>query len=355
MLPAVTIRLWGVAATLLIGTALLVAGFVALAATHTLPVYYLGATLMGVGYCFCGTVPSVHIISSMFERRSTALGVYFTSGNIGAVGGPILFYTVSEVLHGWRAYWLICAGASAAAGIVAAIMTRGRTAQAEGAEGPDAAPVAADEPSWTVREALAGPQYWIIVGAYTACLLVNTTMHSFAFQHMMEHGQTKAGATAYMSLAALVAAGAAGIAGVVGEKLEARRLTMLSLAALTVTGLSLAMPDQTGAFTLFAVSVGIGLGFSWVSTAMLLQHYFGRRANLELYSIMTAISTSAAIGPGLGGIVRDHTGNFNAVFAGLAVIVAVFLVAVALMRRPAVHAQDDGLPAPLSEREAAVV
>ena len=51
---------------------------------------------------------------------------------------------------------------------------------------------------------------------------------------------------------------------------------------------------------------------------MLLQDYFGVRPSLELYSIMAAISTSAAVGPGLGGMVRDATGSFIPVFAALA-------------------------------------
>ncbi len=49
---------------------------------------------------------------------------------------------------------------------------------------------------------------------------------------------------------------------------------------------------------------------------------------------MTTVSTSAAIGPGLGGMVRDYTGAFTAVFAALAVIDLVLLLIVLQMRAP---------------------
>ncbi len=331
LLPAVTIRRIGVSLTLGIGALLLAAGFVALAETHSVLVYHVGATLLGLGFCFCGTVPSVHVISGMFERRSTALGIYFTCGSLGAVFGPVFFYVVSELAHGWRSYWLICAAASLAVGGLAMLVTRGGGLIRKHVADADAAP---DLSQWTLRHALATPQFWLIVGAYTGCLLVNTTVHSFAFQHLMEHGQTKGSATALISIAALVGAVAAAAAGVIGEKVDARRLTMLSLGALAVTSASLAVGTGAVALGLFALSMGVGLGFSYVSTAMLMQDYFGRRASLELYSAMTWISTSAAIGPGIGGMVRDRTGSFSGVFMAIAAIDVALLLGVLLMRRP---------------------
>jgi MFS family permease len=331
--PALLIRWVGVRVTLLMGTALLIAGFATMAATHGVLAYELGATLLGLGFCFCGTVPSVHIISGMFERRSTALGVYFTTGNMGSVGGPLLFYAVSEIWSDWRIYWMLFAVAALVLGTFAAIVTGGGTN--EPARDPSAADDAADRGQWSMRDALRTVQFWMIVAAYTGCLLVNTTVHSFSFQQLLEHGQSKASATALISLSALVGAIGAGLAGLVGERVEARRLTALSLGMLALTSICLALPNGWIALGGFAVTFGVGLGVSWVSTALLMQDYFGRRASLELYSIMTAVSTSAALGPGLGGMVRDRTGSFSAVFLILAAIDAALLVGVLVMRRPA--------------------
>ncbi len=335
LLPAWTIRRIGVSLTLGVGTLMLFAGFIAMAATHSVIVYHVGATLLGLGFCFCGTVPSVHVITTMFARRSTALGIYFTSGSLGAVFGPVLFYVVSEIAHGWRSYWMICAAASIAAGGFAMVVTRGGGLARREEVAADAAPDAAQ---WTLRAALATPQFWLIVAAYTGCLLVNTTVHSFAFQHLMERGQTKGSATALIGISAAIGALAAAAAGVIGEKIDGRRLTMLSLGALAVTSASLAIGAGTIALGLFAAGFGVGVGFSYVSTAMLMQQYFGRRASLELYSTMTWISTSAAIGPALGGIVRDRTGSFSGVFMAIAAIEIALLIGLLVMRAPSPRA-----------------
>lgn len=347
MAPALLIRLVGVSVTLLLGTALLIAGFVAMAATQDVLLYQVGAVLLGLGFCFCGTVPSVHIISGMFERRSTALGIYFTTGNLGSVGGPIFFYVVSEIWSGWRAYWMLCAVAALIVGGFAAIVTMAGRRYSVAAASDDAA--SADPSQWVLRDAIGTVQFWMIVAAYTGCLLVNTTVHSFSFQQMLEHGQTKATATALVSLAALIGAAGAAIAGLVGERLlDARRLTALALGALVLAATMLGIANGWVTLGLFAVGMGVGTGFNWVSTALLLQDYFGRRASMELYSIMTAVSTSAALGPFLGGILRDRMGGFSEVFYVLAVVDAVLMIGVLLMRRPEPHplaqAPADALP-----------
>jgi MFS family permease len=343
LLPAIMIRRIGVPMTLLAGAAMLVAGFATLAATHSVFSYHLGTTLLGLGYCFCGTVPSVHIISSIFRRRSTALGIYFTSGNVGAVLGPLFFYMVSELLDGWRIYWLLCAIAMLVVGLLAATLTRmrskdlgdGHTSEAFSTDFVD---------GWAMRHALATPQYWTIVGAYTVCLLINTTVHSFGFQHLLENGQSKGSATALISLTALVAAIASGAAGLLGERMDPRRMSMLALASFAFSSLALTFPRSEMCLALFVIGMGVGLGLIWVSTAMLMQNYFGRRANLELYSIMTWLSTSAAAGPALGGIMRDRIGTFGPMFVGLAVMNLLLLVIVVFMRRPVPGAAQLGNP-----------
>ena len=328
--PAVLIRAVGVGLTLLAGTVLLMLGFAALAWTQNATVYHLGTVLLGLGFCFCGSVPAVHVISTLFRRSSIALGIYFTCGSSGAVVGPTMFYFVNQWMQGWRGYWLICAGAAFAVGGFAALVT----ALVPKLGTPLAGTEVGTDTGWTLRDALATPQLWVVIAAYTGCLLVNTTVHSFAFQHLMEHGQSAGSATAWISLAALIGTLGSAAAGVIGERVNGRRLTMLSLLMLSVTSASLVIAQGWVALTLFAIGMGVGLGFSYVGTALLLQDYFGRRATLELYSVMTVVSTSAAIGPGIGGFVRDRSGSFSAVFAGLALIDLLLLLAVMLMRRP---------------------
>jgi MFS family permease len=203
---------------------------------------------------------------------------------------------------------------------------------------------------WTVRAAMRTPQYYVIVGAYTALLLISTTVHGFAVQHLSDSGLGMGGAATMMSALALISAAASAIAGVAGEKMMPRNLSILSMAAAVVGVVALMGGANIAAIMVATVGLGIGIGFSYVSVAMLLLDVFGKRPNLELYSTMSLISTSAAIGPALGGFVRDRLGSFSLVFLACALIGAVFLVALVLLKRPtlaeaAESESDDAQPA----------
>ncbi|MFD2137032.1 MFS transporter [Novosphingobium resinovorum] len=117
--PALTIRKLGIGRTLAAGTVILFVAFWLLYTSTGVMGYYLGTTLLGIGYCFCGTVPAVHILSSSFRRRSTVLGLYFTIGNLGAVAGPLLWYGSQSAGFDWRFYWLLFAVASVVVGAFA--------------------------------------------------------------------------------------------------------------------------------------------------------------------------------------------------------------------------------------------
>jgi MFS family permease len=329
--PALTIRKLGVGRTLLTGTVILLAGFGLLYASTGVATYYLGTTLLGVGYCFCGTVPAVHVLSSTFQRRSTVLGLYFTIGNLGAVAGPLLYNGLQGAGIGWRSYWLLFAIASVViGGLCTIVASRLRLA---GPEQEAATPGGPAE--WTVRAALGTVQFWVVVLAYTACLAINTTTHSFAYQHLLEHGIGQDRASQLISLSALVCAVGAGLAGLAGEKTSPRALTMVSLGCLGLSAALLAVADGPLVLIAWMIAFGGGLGFSYVSTVMLLQEYFGQRASLELYSIMMAVSTSAALGPALGGAIKDQTGSFAGIFFGLAALSALLFCMVAVLRKPA--------------------
>lgn len=330
--PAYTVRKLGVARTMLAGTAVLLAGFGLLYLSTGVAAYYLGATLLGVGFCFCGTVPAVHVLSSIFNRRSTALGVYFTIGNLGAVFGPLLYYVSQSAGLSWRLYWLMLGlGAVVIGGLAVAITSRLAIARPSAEQSAEPAPAPS---GWKVRDAIATPQFWVVIFAYTACLAINTTTHSFAYQHLLEHGLAKDQATQFISLSALVCAIGSALAGVIGEKTSPRVLTMFSLGTLALSAATLALASSPAVLILWLLAFGGGLGFSYVSTIMLLQEYFGRRAALELYSIMTAVSTSAALGPALGGMVRDQTGSFSGIFYALAGVSLVLFALVAALRKP---------------------
>ena len=144
-----------------------------------------------------------------------------------------------------------------------------------------------------------------------------------------------------LSIEALIGAGISVVGGVLGERLKPRILLVICLVSLIVGMWALGVAHGYAMMAVYAVGVGVGYGLSFVAATMLLLDYFGRRANLELYSIMCLLSTSAAIGPAFGGWARDAMGSFAGVFYLCAAVAGAMLVATVFMKPP-----SPGRPAP---------
>jgi MFS family permease len=324
--------------TMAVGTATMVAGFAAMALTQNVWVYLLGTILIGIAFALCSTVPGTHVLTDQFEKRSTVLGAYFTLAALGGVVGPLLYVGINGATHDWRPYWWAFVVMALGAGLFAVATTPGRkdetghTLAAPEQVGP--VELIQGVKDWTVRRALRTSQFYVIVGGYTTYLLVNTTAHGFAVEHLMERGVSGPAAAAMLSIEALVGAGVAVIGGFVGEKVSAKRMMIVSLIALTLGMTGLAEARGWGLMVVYIFGVGIGMGLSFIASTMLLFNYFGKKPNLELYSIMCMISTSAALGPLFGGWARDAMGSFTDMFLVCVAVTVVFLIATLFLREP---------------------
>ncbi len=337
--PAVFIRRVGVRGAIAAGTLLCGVGFAGLALTHSIALYLISEVLIGVGFSLTTTVPGVHVITGLFRRRSTMLGAYFTIGGLGQVAGPMMYVAINGATHQWRLYWWVFVGACAVLGGFAALVTTSRQDTIDPVTDLPPEQVSPTDllkglQEWTVRSALKTPQFYVIVGAYTMYLLVNTTAHGFAVEHLRERGVDPRYAAGMLSLEALIGAIVAVVGGIVGEKVSAKVLLMVSLGALVIGMTALAFAHGFVLMGVYALGIGIGYGLSFLASTMLLLNYFGKRANLELFSIMSLISTLAAIGPAVGGWARDTMGSFAGVFLLCALATLLTLVATAFMKQP---------------------
>ncbi len=339
--PAVLIRRIGVRGTLIGGTILLICGFGTLALARSAEMYLAATLLVGTAFALTTTVPGTHVLTGLFQRRSTVLGAYFTIGALGQVAGPLLYIAIERAHLGWRSYWWVFVTASAAVGVFAAIVaTAEREPRAKADLPPEQtgpAELIGGLRDWTVQRALATPQFYVIVGAYTMYLLINTTAHGFAVAHLTQRGVTAQAAAGMLSLEALVGAILSVVGGVVGEKVGPKVLLIVSLGALVAGMTALALARGYPLMLVYALGVGAGYGLSFLASTMLLLNYFGKRPNLELYSLMCLISTSAAIGPAFGGWARDTLGSFSGMFLLCAAVTFAMLVATLFLSPPAVR------------------
>ena len=311
LLPTLMIRGIGVRATLIAGTALLVAGFAALALAHGVRLYLTATLLIGVAFALTSTVPGTHLLTRRFRRHSTVIGAYYTIGALGSAAGPLLYVAIEGATHRWRLYWWAFAAASALSGLFAALVADPAALPGEPAPSSE---MQGGSSGWSVRRALATPQFAVIVGAYSVYLLINTVAHGFAVEHLSEVGVAPGRAAGMLSLEALVGALVSLVGGVLGERIDAKTLLVVALGALAASMAALATARGTPLMLAYALCMGIGYGLSFLASTLLLLRFFGQASNLELYSIMCLISTAAAIGPLLVGWARDALGGFGGVF-----------------------------------------
>ena len=346
-LPAILIRKIGVRGTIIAGSAVMVAGFACLAASPGLAVYLVGTALLGVGYQMMALIPGTHVLSMLFKKRALPFGIYFTIGSLGGVVGPWMAVSGMELAHGgWRPYWWAQAVASVVVGALCAALVGGRAwleaaavvTDKAVAEDIQAAPanskVYRTSTDWTVKEAVRTPQFWVILAAYFAHLLGGVTAVSLAPTHFNELGVVSAVAVAAISLESLMQVVARMGGGLLGDRVDPRWLLAGAQGMMAVGLLALAHATTWPLMMLFAIGVGVGFGLTVLAVSILLLNYYGRKNNLEIFSLVCLVGAVSALGPVVGGVMRDHLGSFVATFQVCAAIIGVIFVAACFMRPP---------------------
>lgn len=328
--PATLIRRYGVRACLLAGCVVMALAFLCLARTDGLLLYFVGASLAGLGFTLLDSVPGTYLVSRLFPRPSFAIGLFFTIGGLGGVAGPLLYSQVLGVTGDWRSYWLVVGALIVLIGVVAAFLVDSKTEAAHAAQGD---PEISTE-RWTMREALQTRQFWIIASAYAAFQFCGITASSVSVAHLTQHGVAAAVAAGILSVEALLNSGARLAGGILTRFVSAKSLLIVSLASLIIGLLALGAARTVPIMLVYAAGIGIGYGLTLFAATIVLLDYFGRGPYLELFSTVNLISTVGAVAPTLAGLTRDYTGGFTPFFIGLAVMVALVLVAVAMMRAP---------------------
>jgi len=341
-LPAWTIRRFGIKATYLIGSVVMACGFILIAAGTGLYSFWTGASLLGVGFALCATVPGIHLITDwLSDRRSFAIGLYMTLGGLGAVAGPPAVTLIVSHTDSWRLHWWSMTAAILALTLLAgAFITKRNT----GNDGADVATPLQDEKTsdkvfrtktdWRYRDALRTPQYYVIVAALTLTLLCTLTMNSWAFTHLGMLGISAALATLALSADGAVNALSRALGGMLATRIDPKWLLVAALVGELIGMLALSVADNPVALVIFAVGEGFGFGVCFLATAVLLLNYFGEKNNPELLGTMNFLTTAAMVGPVLAGYIAGRTGGFSVVFQLNAALLLIMIVFVAAMKPP---------------------
>jgi len=178
------------------------------------------------------------------------------------------------------------------------------------------------------------PQFYVLVAAYFSHLLAGISAASLTQAHLTQLGVIGAAAAGALSLEGLMQVVARLGGGAIGDRIDPRWLLVLAQGLLVAGLLALSHATTPLLQMLYAVGVGVGFGLTVLAVSLLLLNYFGRRNNVELFSLTCLVGAVSAAGPFIGGAARDRLGSFTPAFLLFAAVAAVVFVAALFMRPP---------------------
>ena len=181
---------------------------------------------------------------------------------------------------------------------------------------------------WRLREVVLVPSFWFIVWA--EFLAVSTTA-AVTFQlvpFLTDSGMSHSLAASALMLSILMGGLSVPVWGHLSDKFTIRRLTIAALIATSVPTVAFAFIDVPSVGFYVSLVWGIASGGIPVVGSMMVGHYFGRRSFGALTGLTGPFRTAAmGLGPALGALLVNATGEYTAIFA---VAVASYAVAVVL-------------------------
>jgi MFS family permease len=335
------------------GTLLLALGMVLVArATAMWQIILLYTTLIASGYAFSTTLAGQVLAVKWFpDRVGFAVGIAALGSSFGGIIMPPLLAWLL-VHHGWRDANMMLAALVLVVVVPLVWFVVRFPRDGEGRVAPvrPEAQGAADEEPWGFFEVLREPTFWIIGLAY-----LGTTLASYSFLTSVGPYSHDLGIDPQrMSLLipVLAVAGIAGrlVLGSLADKVDTRYLYWVATAIIWGTLLlTLGRPSYTMLIVISGL-IGLGAGGLLPICCVMVEQKFGARSFSRVMGMATPFfSISAAMGPVISAIIRDHTGDYVVAFGvylavlPVAAVIMYFLHKRPMQRRPAASA-----PVPLA-------
>ncbi len=329
---------FGVRIVMVIGSVALAWGFYALGQVESLADYYWSRFWMGVGLSGAGLAICVVAVSRWFLlRRGRALGIVLAGTSLGNALFPWIFTKLIE-LDGWREAAMY-AGWALLALVVLVMLAIREWPESLGLQpyGADrAAPAAAGAdlqgPQLSYAQILARPEFWLMGVAAFATFYSILGVNNNMILHMQNLGVSA-------EIGALVALPLF-LAGLIGKLLSGwltdifgRKPVWLVSLGCMLTAAALLSTMQTGLVAVAAVIMGLGWGANYTLLQAVAGDVFGARSLGRVMGAVTVLDAGGgALGPWVTAQIADRTGDYQAGFLFVTVLIAIAFVCASLLR-----------------------
>ncbi len=314
-------------ATLLLGTALVLMGRMESLVEFYLANVVLGISLAGLGDVAIGSVAARWVPAG----QGLALGFVYVGSNLGGALVPRFADAVAA-----RASWreaLVALGCVAVVAILpfALFGIREPPVRALPAE-PDPEPERGTASDLTLGDALRTRSFWVLAGVlsvfYFYYLAVN--MHLVAF--LTDMGMSDAEAAAEYSWAVALGIGAKLGVGAVADHMPRKAALIANFALLAAGSAALLAAGKPSLLAFFVFAHGFATAAEQVLLPLAVGHAFGARHMGSIYGALMMTLSVGVVGQIFAGQVHDRTGSYEVAFTTFAVLNAIGLVALFLLR-----------------------
>lgn len=335
-LVALFVNRYGVRATLVLGSAILMLGAVSMATfvdTGAEAVAVFGF-IVGFGVMSGGALAAQTGTAFWFvRRRALAISIILSAGGIGGFVAARTMNSVISAFDGnWRAGWWLIAGMALFAALVAALFVRekpedlnqlpdGRSADERLGTRRRAARVHITDEQWTFAEVLRSPTLWLLLLSSLGMSGGFTQVMAHAVVHLQDLGNSAEVAAGTFSV--LVASTLLGklMLGVFGDRIDPRYLWAIAVGFFGIGMLVLLEATTVFRLNVFAVCIGLGFGGGLVCMMTVMSNYFGSKAYASVIGITLAVQTTAgALGSFVAGDLYERLGSYTYAFTGMAVL-----------------------------------
>ncbi len=273
------------------------------------------------------------------DRRALATGFSVVGLGLGSfIMAPLATYIIDN--HGWRNVFIYVGAAMAAMAFIAALCLQNPPAGWKPA-GWNPGEKSGSNPSGAYRDYTHGetyrmPQFWMLYAAYFCGSFAGLMVIGHIAGHGIDSGldpMTAAGAASWL---AIMNAASRVLIGQFADKVGTR-VSFLAVFGLQVLAMALLFPSGGSTWAIWLVSALIGWNYGSMFTLFpaTCLHYFGPTAQGSNYGLLfTAWGFAGFAGPYVGGWLKDSTGTYSAPFIVAAVMVAIAVVVLAVVRAP---------------------
>jgi len=305
---------------------------------HTSPerailVLYALYILLGIASSGLGNVSCSALVARWFrKRRGLAMGVALIGGSLpGVILVPLSAPFIDA--YGWRAFTMLL-GVLALVCSLPIVLWVIREAPPEPAPSPAEGP-ANVAPSYSAREALRTPTFWMMSLGFALGQLASVAIQMHAIPFLMDRGLSRAAASSIWGFLALWGIIGKVTLGWAADRFSARLVCSLSLLAQAISVIVALSSPRPEAAWVFALLFGLGMGGQLCTRAAIVAEYYGVRAYGTIWGLITFFILPGMVGGGpLAGFLYDVTGNYRmpyALFVGAFVLgAAAFL----FLRKP---------------------